>query len=231
MALSATIGNPNKVTDWLQSVKRLQQQQDQQSGTEGPAASYQVNLIQHKNRYADLRYHRYNQSTASGQEDPTIDQVLRRLHPCAVLDAPQLQRNGFPPQISLEPSDCLELYQAMVSVVQWQFERFGCSAMEAAYAAQDVDNLNGLLQAALEAEIHVAAPKPHVGAPAHIGKQAVAMCRTQLEMCRSQLHNTHLLRVATGWRHQDWPFHAVQAAIKACHVSPALWHHPHKFVW
>lgn len=158
LALSATIGNPDKVAGWLQSVKSLQQQQDQQSGTEGPVASYQVNLIQHKNRYADLRYHRYNQSTARGQAEPTVDEILRRLHPCAVLEAHQLQRGGFPPQISLEPSDCLELYQAMAAVVQQQFDRLGRTAMEAAYAAQDMGILEGLLQDALSAETHVAAP-------------------------------------------------------------------------
>ena len=42
----------------------------------------------------------------------------QKLHPCAVLDAQQLQRNDFPGQLNLEPSDCLELFNAMKATVQ-----------------------------------------------------------------------------------------------------------------
>lgn len=134
-----------------------------------------------------------------------------------MLDAPQLQRNGFPPQISLEPSDCLELYQAMDAVVQWQIKQFGWNAMEAAYAAQDMDRLNGLLRAALEAEIHVAAPMPHAGTPGDIVEQAVALSEPRIDPCRSckcKVHNCCGFQMAA--------LYTVASCFESCLQSPTL---------
>lgn len=141
MALSATIGNPEEVTGWLQDVKTLQQQQDLQAGIVRPAASYTVRLIQHSERFADLRCYRYDPSSQQskdwedqagremkpqdqngrnqrGPEQPeAFDQALHRMHPCAVLEAERLQTDSFPPELSLEPSDCLKLYDSMYSAL------------------------------------------------------------------------------------------------------------------
>lgn len=123
MALSATIGNPEQVAGWLQDVKSLQQKQDQgksqKSGTVQPTVSYRVRLIQHSERYADLRYHIYHSTASVQPEDPTrFDQMLHKMHPFAVLDVHQIEGSGFPADLALEPSDCLELFNNMQSALQ-----------------------------------------------------------------------------------------------------------------
>ena len=124
LALSATIGNPEQVTEWLQSVKGLQREQDSQLSIAGPPDRYQVKLIQHAERYADLRYHTFKPCSAQQDDQlraPGLQQtsdMFTKIHPCAVLTAEQLQDSGFPSEISLEPCDCLELFNAMHSVSQ-----------------------------------------------------------------------------------------------------------------
>ena len=130
LALSATIGNPEQVTEWLQSVKALQQEQDTKLGIVDPSQRYQVKLIQHAERYADLRYYSFKPAAAQQDDDcpkatsiaaPASQgpqDVFNKLHPCAVLTAAQLRDGSFPPQLSLEPCDCLELANAMHGVLQ-----------------------------------------------------------------------------------------------------------------
>lgn len=125
MALSATIGNPEQVAGWLQDVKSLQQKQDQEKkqqspGTSPAAVSYKVRLIQHSERYADLRYHRYDTAASQTDDPPGFEQTLRKLHPYAVLDAHQIAQSGFPSDLALEPSDCLELFHSLQSALQHQ---------------------------------------------------------------------------------------------------------------
>ncbi|KAL3133315.1 putative ATP-dependent RNA helicase ddx60 [Trebouxia sp. C0009 RCD-2024] len=125
LALSATIGNPEQVTAWLQSVKALQQEQDTKLGIAGPPATYRVGLIQHAERYADLRYYSFkpgldqqegdcsNSSPSAAPASQGTGDAFNKIHPCSVLTAEQLQHSGFPSEVSLEPSDCLELFHAM----------------------------------------------------------------------------------------------------------------------
>ena len=157
LALSATIGNPQQVTSWLRANKALQQRQDQQDGIQQPKAGYyEVRLIQHTRRYADLRYHRYNQSTSKGCSERAVDDILHRIHPCAVLESHQIQHGSFPPQISLEPSDCLELFKTMHAVVQNHANTSGRDSFESAYAAQDMQALNDEFGKLLDEEVAVA---------------------------------------------------------------------------
>ena len=130
LALSATIGNPQQVTEWLQSVKALQQEQDTKLGIAGPSQRYKVNLIQHAERYADLRYYSFKPAAAQQDDDGPrtsstaapasqgTQDVFNKIHPCSVLTAGQLQDSGFPSELSLEPCDCLELANAMHNVLQ-----------------------------------------------------------------------------------------------------------------
>ena len=130
LALSATIGNPEQVTEWLQSVKELQQEQDTQLGIASPSQRYKVNLIQHAERYADLRYYSFKPAAAQQDDDcpeaastaaPASQgnqDAFNKIHPCAVLTAAQLQDSSFPSELSLEPCDCLELANAMHDVLQ-----------------------------------------------------------------------------------------------------------------
>ena len=111
------------MSGWLQDVKSLQQKQDQavpqKSGTAQPTVSYTVRLIQHSERYADLRYHRYDREASVQPEDPSsFDQMLHKMHPFAVLDVHQIGGSGFPADLALEPSDCLELFNSMQSALQ-----------------------------------------------------------------------------------------------------------------
>ncbi|KAK9901261.1 hypothetical protein WJX75_003106 [Coccomyxa subellipsoidea] len=125
IALSATIGNPQEIASWLCSAKDLKRQQDAAIGTlQSGAGSYAVALIQHGERYGDLRYHSWQ---GLGRPDeglgnatlpavPTSaqngDPIKRRLHPCSVLTIRQLSQ-GFPSELSLEPMDSLQLFRAM----------------------------------------------------------------------------------------------------------------------
>ena len=73
LALSATIGNPHDVASWLRSVKALQQEQDavvENLPNDGFPVSYDVELIQHTERYADLRYHIWQSATETTQAEP-----------------------------------------------------------------------------------------------------------------------------------------------------------------
>lgn len=147
LALSATIGNPRQVTSWLQSVKSLQQQQDMCAGLERPAASYNVKLIQYTERYADLRYHRYDQPChlVQGKAAHSFDSMLQRLHPCAVLEAKDIKDGGFPSQLNLEACDCLELFNGMRAVVQAYVNEAGAAGADGLQVVQDRLDLQELL--------------------------------------------------------------------------------------
>ena len=80
LALSATIDSPEQVTEWLQSVKAPQQQQDTKLGIASPSQRYKVNLIQRAKCCADLRYHSLSQLQPSRMVTaPTQPQLLRQL--------------------------------------------------------------------------------------------------------------------------------------------------------
>lgn len=121
LALSATIGNPEQVTGWLQDVKLLQQQQDQANGLQVSknlsSISYKVRLIQHTERYADLRYHRYMPAVKQADYLEAVNYTLQKLHPFAVLDSQQIKHAGFPADLTLEPADCLDLFNSMQAVL------------------------------------------------------------------------------------------------------------------
>ena len=60
LALSATVGNPSEIATWLKGVKATQLRQDRErAAVEGGAVpnpeAYQVHLVQHAERYSDLR--------------------------------------------------------------------------------------------------------------------------------------------------------------------------------
>lgn len=110
-------------------MKALQHEQDTKLGIAGPPATYRVGLIQHAERYADLRYYSFKPGVDQQESDcsnlskgaaPASQgtDAFDKLHPCSVLTAEQLQHSGFPSEVSLEPSDCLELFHAMHAALQ-----------------------------------------------------------------------------------------------------------------
>lgn len=109
IALSATIGNPEEFNEWLAATQK--------------AAGIQLTMIQHKQRYSDLRKSVYSppkEFLFTGLEDlgPAtgllgLDNTtnLRTFHPIASLVN---KSRGIPDDLSLEARDCFALWKSMV---------------------------------------------------------------------------------------------------------------------
>ena len=121
-----------------------------------------------------------------------MDDILKKLHPCAVLETHQIQHGSFPPQISLEPSACLELFKEMQAVVQKHVDRRGRDATEAAYAASDMQAMDDEFEKLLDEEVAVAAnPWPIPAMPGGCLKEVFCRFRhtefTESCRCDAQL--------------------------------------------
>ena len=108
IALSATVGNPEKFSSWLSDTQK--------------ASGHDLATIQHTHRYSDLRkfvYHPPDQFAFRGLADRQtfgtlgLDNVrgLAFMHPVASLVN---KSRGIPPDLSLEGRDCLLLYESLV---------------------------------------------------------------------------------------------------------------------
>ncbi|KAM7424845.1 putative ATP-dependent RNA helicase ddx60 [Porites harrisoni] len=124
LALSATIGNPNHLRDWLQAAQNFREQQDKQED-DNLRESYRVNLVTCEERYSDLEKSIYLPSPSNGgfskrtrkyekEYDVQSTDEFVRLHPCAQLVTKQLKENGFPGDMALTPKESLQLYNTMV---------------------------------------------------------------------------------------------------------------------
>jgi ATP-dependent RNA helicase DDX60 len=109
IALSATVGNPEQFNDWLASTQR--------------SSNFLLTMIQHQHRYSDLRKFMYNPperftltglSKRSTLGDIGLDGISRFqfFHPVASLVN---KSRGIPADLSLEPRDCLTLWQTMAN--------------------------------------------------------------------------------------------------------------------
>jgi hypothetical protein len=108
IALSATVGNPEKFEDWLSFAQN--------------ANGHELTMIKHPHRYSDLRKFVYcpperfsfnGIAPASGQLKPLgLDKCVDMsfVHPViSLLD----RSRGIPDDLNLEPRDCLSLWKAM----------------------------------------------------------------------------------------------------------------------
>ncbi|RDW76742.1 putative DEAD/DEAH box helicase [Aspergillus mulundensis] len=107
IALSATIGNPIKFRHWLEMTQK--------------ANGLELKMIEHKARYSDLRkyvYHPPAQFLFNGLSTPQqlaplgldLCPNMAFMHPVASL----IDRSrGLPDDLTLEPRDCLMLWQSM----------------------------------------------------------------------------------------------------------------------
>ncbi|XP_068713426.1 probable ATP-dependent RNA helicase DDX60 isoform X5 [Montipora foliosa] len=126
LALSATIGNPSDLLEWLQAAQDFRQKQDGQDKGK-LRKSYRVRLVTCEERYSDLEKSIYlPKRVASSDEE--ISKERRKcegnnvsstenfvsLHPCAQLATKQLRENGFPGDMALTPRETLQLYDAIV---------------------------------------------------------------------------------------------------------------------
>ncbi|XP_008592742.1 PREDICTED: probable ATP-dependent RNA helicase DDX60-like, partial [Galeopterus variegatus] len=126
LVLSATINNPNHLTEWLQSVKRYWKQEDkimEEKFTSEKKAdkcfhflkdnlhinqSYEVRLVLYGERNNDLEKH-----ICSLKHD---DIYFDHFHPCAALTTDLIEKYGFPPDLTLSPQESIQLYDTMVQV-------------------------------------------------------------------------------------------------------------------
>ncbi|XP_061228962.1 probable ATP-dependent RNA helicase DDX60 isoform X2 [Neopsephotus bourkii] len=127
LALSATVSNPEHLTEWLQSVKRYWQRAEnriKRSSTNSEKnftrnykgkfkvqeqkQSYRVRLVLYEERYNDLV--KYVCSLESG------DFLIEHCHPCAALTVNHIENYGMPSDLSLSSRESIQLYDTMVKV-------------------------------------------------------------------------------------------------------------------
>jgi superfamily II RNA helicase len=110
IALSATVGNPDEFSSWLEASQKM--------------LGIDMTMVRHPHRYSDLRKFVYLGPPSSAmnghfkglvkpEQFAELENIaeLRRIHPVsALLD---VVHTHIPPDLVLEPRDCLELYLAM----------------------------------------------------------------------------------------------------------------------
>ncbi|NWI55493.1 DDX60 helicase, partial [Calyptomena viridis] len=129
LALSATVSNPEYLTEWLQSVKRYWQHAENtvegsftnsekkftgkckvKSKVQEQKKSYRVRLVLYEERYNDLE--KYVCSLKGS------DFTIEHCHPCAALTVSHIENYGIPSDLSLSPRESIQLYDTMAKV--WQ---------------------------------------------------------------------------------------------------------------
>ena len=118
-------------------------QQDISIGKGKDPKTYDVRFVQHFGRYADLRYYTYASSSSYEDIQEQAGRGLRQQHPCRVLDTKLLDGSGIPSELTLEPADSLELYNAMSAVLH--AEATSSSSANTGVAASGGDNSGWLL--------------------------------------------------------------------------------------
>ncbi|XP_054984026.1 probable ATP-dependent RNA helicase DDX60 [Sorex araneus] len=125
LALSATISNPEHLTDWLASIKRYWQHIEstmensgssqnavkgskKQQGKRIEKSSYRVRLVWYKERYSDL------EKFVCSLKDNHF--VIEHYHPCAALTLNHVKKYGIPLDLGFSPRETILLYDAMVHI-------------------------------------------------------------------------------------------------------------------
>ncbi|KAM7143068.1 putative ATP-dependent RNA helicase DDX60 [Molossus nigricans] len=125
LALSATISNPEHLTEWLVSVKRYWQHVESTMENSGPSqnalkvskkqqrkrtekSSYRVRLVWYKERYNDIEKY-----VCSLKDN---DFIIEHYHPCAALTVNHIEKYGIPIDLGFSPRESILLYDAMVHV-------------------------------------------------------------------------------------------------------------------
>ncbi|XP_071412313.1 probable ATP-dependent RNA helicase DDX60 [Pithys albifrons albifrons] len=128
LALSATVSDPEHLTEWLQSVKRywqLAENKIERSSTNSEnftkkckakskvqeqKKSYRVRLVLYEERCNDLE--KYVCSLKGS------DFTIEHYHPCGALTVNHMENYGIPSDLSLSPRESIQLYDTMAKV--WQ---------------------------------------------------------------------------------------------------------------
>lgn len=112
IALSATVGNPDEFTNWLDATQHSQ-----------------LSMVMHQQRYSDLRKFVYVPPPATTPFEG-LDRTSRfrtlefgegmvGVHPVAAL---RNASGGMPDDLALEPRDCLQLYWALVKAANEEWK-------------------------------------------------------------------------------------------------------------
>ncbi|XP_040274578.1 probable ATP-dependent RNA helicase DDX60 isoform X1 [Bufo bufo] len=122
LALSATISNPEHLTEWLQSVQKYWQHNDDRKmshmsesshkGSKKKAAkmerrSYNVRLVQYNKRYNDLEKY------ICSEKDSNLN--FEHYHPCASLTIDHMKNYGMPKDLTFSPRESIQLYDCMAA--------------------------------------------------------------------------------------------------------------------
>ncbi|XP_068134922.1 probable ATP-dependent RNA helicase DDX60 isoform X2 [Hyperolius riggenbachi] len=120
LALSATISNPEHLTEWLQSIQQYWQENDereeslkrklpQKGGRSKPVKakkrSYRVRLVTHDKRYNDL------ETYFCSLQDSNI--MFEHYHPFAALTVEHMKNYGIPKDLTFSPRESIRLYDSM----------------------------------------------------------------------------------------------------------------------
>ncbi|XP_039731718.1 probable ATP-dependent RNA helicase DDX60 [Pteropus medius] len=125
LALSATISNPEHLTEWLVLIKRYWQHVESTMENSDPSQnalkvskkqqrkriekpSYRVRLVWYKERYNDLEKY-----VCSLKDN---DFIIEHYHPCAALTVNHIKKYGIPLDLGFSPRESILLYDAMVHV-------------------------------------------------------------------------------------------------------------------
>jgi len=125
VALSATIGNAQKLLEWFESI----------------LGKGQIVLVDHKARFINLQRHVWVPSIKEGMESE-----LRQLHPLACLDVKFLGEHGFDhTDMAFTPVDCYKLWLALDRHVvrdEAVSAKIDCSSMKPRKYFGDKDETN-----------------------------------------------------------------------------------------
>ncbi|CAK6445819.1 unnamed protein product [Pipistrellus nathusii] len=125
LALSATISNPEHLTEWLALIKRYWQHVESKMENSSSSqnvlkvpkkqqrkriekSSYRVRLVWYTERYNDLEKY-----VCSLKDD---DFIIEHYHPCAALTVNHIKKYGIPLDLGFSSRESILLYDAMVHV-------------------------------------------------------------------------------------------------------------------
>uniref|UniRef100_A0A9L0SQV0 DExD/H-box helicase 60 n=1 Tax=Equus caballus TaxID=9796 RepID=A0A9L0SQV0_HORSE len=119
LALSATISNPEHLTEWLVLIKRYWQHVESTMENSGSSqnALKQTNLSDHFNPVFTVWYkERYNDLEKYVCSLKDNDFLIEHYHPCAALTVNHIEKYGIPLDLGFSPRESILLYDAMVHV-------------------------------------------------------------------------------------------------------------------
>lgn len=123
LALSATISNPERLTEWLQSVKNYWQQIDEREDSlvaNPPKKGRQNKLQKTKKKSSRVRLvhydKRYNDLETYICSVQNSNVTAEHYHPFAALTIDHVKNYGIPKDLTCSPRECIQLYDTMAKV-------------------------------------------------------------------------------------------------------------------